>query len=222
VENNDEACVTLKQNGKEQQHCFERIILAIGQVPRSDDLGLEHTEVTTNEHGFIYTDEQQRTTDDLIFAVGDVAGGVMLAQRAKREGKVAAEVISGINASFDARVIPTIVFTNPQISWCGLTEQQAKKDNIPYIIKKQIWKNIARDQALEANKGFTKLLIDPASSRIIGAGIAGRNAGAMIAEVALAIEMGGLAEDLALTLHPHPTLSETLADTAELFLEDPI
>ena len=209
--------VSWHRDGKIEQHFFDRALVAIGRIPNCNELGLEHTEVQVDRRGFIRIDEQQRTTDTHLFAVGDVAGGVMLAHKATREGRVAAEVISGKKSGFDARALPAVVYTDPQISWCGLTEQQAAAQNIAYTVRKFPWKYSGRAQTIGATDGITKLLIDPQNDRILGAGITGRDAESLISEVALAIEMGALAEDLALTIHPHPTLSETEAEAAEIF-----
>ncbi len=220
-EQDDGVAVSLHQDGKREQHHFDRALVAIGRTPNSGDLGLEHTKIQLDSRGFIPIDEQQRTTDAHIFAVGDVAGGVMLAHKATREGRVAAEVISGKKSGFDARAMPAVVYTDPQISWCGLTEQQAAAENIPCAIQKFPWKYSGRAQTMGMTDGCTKLLTDPQTGRILGAGITGRNAESLISEVVLAIEMGALAEDLALTIHPHPTLSETEAEAAEIFQGSP-
>jgi len=221
VESDDDTCATFRKNGEDSRLHFDKILLAIGRIPNSDDVGLEHTGVKVDGQGFIKIDEQQKTADKHIFAVGDIAGGVMLAHKAQREGKIAAEVICTRKSSFDVRAIPAIVYTDPQICWCGITEEQAKTEKIPYSAQKLPWKYSGRAQSMGMIDGFTKLLLEPVTGRIIGAGITGRNAESLIAEAALAIEMGALAEDLALTLHPHPTLSETLSEAAEGFLGNP-
>ncbi len=220
-EQNDGVTVRWQQDGKIEQHHFDRALMAIGRIANSSDLGLKHTEVELDNHGFIRINGQQQTTDAQIFAVGDVAGGLMLAHKATREGRVAAEVISGIKSSFDARALPAVVYTDPQISWCGLTEQQAALEDIACSVQKFPWKYSGRAQTMGVTDGFTKLLTDPESGRILGAGITGRGAENLISEMALAIEMGALAEDLALTIHPHPSLSETEAEAAEIFQGSP-
>jgi dihydrolipoyl dehydrogenase len=217
----DRVEVNFNRKGRTERHRFDRVLVAIGRIPASDDLGLEHTGVQLDSRGFIQIDDRQQTADPRIFAVGDVAGGVMLAHKATREGRVAAEVIAGRKSGFDARAIPAVVYTDPQISWCGLTEQQAKAENIPCAVRKFPWKYSGRAQTIGMTDGFTKLLTEPQTGRILGAGITGRNAEGLIAEAALAIEMGALAEDLALTIHPHPTLSETEAEAAEIFQGSP-
>ncbi|GAB6190396.1 dihydrolipoyl dehydrogenase [Desulfocastanea catecholica] len=221
IEENGAVQVSFEHNGKKEQRRFDRALVAIGRVPNSGGLGLEHTAVTLDSRGFISINERQETADAHLFAVGDVAGGVMLAHKASREGRVAAEVISGKNSAFDARTIPAVVYTDPQISWCGLTEQQAIADNIPYGVQKFPWKYSGRAQTMAMTDGLTKLLTEPKTGRIHGVGITGRHAEEVISEAALAIEMGALAEDLALTIHPHPTLSETMAEAAEIFLGSP-
>jgi dihydrolipoamide dehydrogenase len=175
---------------------FDRVLVAIGRKPNSQEIGLKNTSVELDEQGFIVVDEQQRTADQRIFAVGDVIGGYMLAHKATREGKVAAEVIAGQSSAFDVRAMPAVVYTDPQIAWCGITEEHT----------------------MGAPQGLTKIIIDPESQRILGVGIAGRNTEGLIAEGVLAIEMGALAEDMALSIHPHPTLSETEGEAAEIFL----
>ncbi len=220
-EDNEGVDVLFKKDGEIEQHRFNRVLVAIGRIPNSEGLGLEQTQVELDSRGFILINDQQQTSDKHLFAVGDVAGGVMLAHKATREGRVAAEVIGGRNSSFDARTIPAVVYTDPQISWCGLTEQQARTENIPYATQKFPWKYSGRAQTMGITDGFTKLLTDPQTGRILGVGITGRNAEGLISEAALAIEMGALAEDLALTIHPHPTLSETEAEAAEIFQGSP-
>ena len=214
--------VDFHYRGKQEHRNFDRVLIAVGRLPNSDNLGLEHTKVELDSRGVILINDRQQTSDDHLFAVGDVAGGVMLAHKATREGRIAAEVACGMNTGFDARAIPAVVYTDPQISWCGLTEQQANAQNIPYVSQKFPWKHSSRAQTIGMTDGFTKLLIDPETGRILGVGITGRNAEALISEATLAIEMGALAEDLALTIHPHPTLSETEAEAAEIFQGSPI
>jgi dihydrolipoamide dehydrogenase len=197
---------------------FDRVLVAIGRKPNSQEIGLKNTSVELDERGFIVVDEQQRTADRRIFAVGDVIGGYMLAHKATREGKVAAEVIAGQPSAFDVRAIPAVVYTDPQIAWCGLTEEQARKENIKIEVQRFPWKFSGRAATMGAPQGLTKIIIDPESQRILGVGIAGRNTEGLIAEGVLAIEMGALAEDMALSMHPHPTLSETEGEAAEIFL----
>ncbi|MGD8522518.1 MAG: dihydrolipoyl dehydrogenase [Desulfobacterales bacterium] len=200
------------------EQTFDRVLVAIGRQPASQDLGLENTSVKLDERGFVIVDEQQRTADERIFAVGDVVGGYMLAHKATREGKVAAEVIAGQPSAFDVRAIPAVVYTDPQIAWCGVTEEQALKDNIKIDVQRFPWKFSGRATTMGAPEGLTKIIIDPDTQRILGVGISGRNTEGLISEAVLAIEMGALAEDMALSMHPHPTLSETEGEAAEIFL----
>ena len=207
--------------GNTETHTFDRVLVAIGRRPNTADLGLENTGVKLTERGYIEINDQQQTADPHILAVGDVAGGIMLAHKATREGRVAAEVIAGQSSSFDVRAIPAVVYTDPQIAWCGLTEEQAEKDKIAVTVQKFPWKYSGRANTMGATDGFTKILINAQDGRILGIGVVGRNAEGLIAEGVLAIEMGALAEDMALSLHPHPTLSETESEAAELFLGSP-
>ena len=197
---------------------FDRVLVAIGRRPVTEELGLEDTRVRLDDQGFIRVDEQQRTDEPSIFAAGDATGGLMLAHKASREGKVAAEVIAGQPSAFDVRAIPAIVYTDPQIAWCGLTEEAARSRNIDVKIQRFPWKYSGRAATMGAPEGLTKIIIDPGSGRIIGAGMVGRDTEGLISEAVLAIEMGALAEDMALSIHPHPTLSETESEAAELYL----
>lgn len=213
--------VILKAAEGEEKLIFDRVLVAMGRTPVSSDLGLEHTAVKMDKRGFILVDSHQRTSEPTIFAVGDVTGGTMLAHTATREGRIAAEVIAGKTSAFDVRAIPAVVYTDPQIAWCGLTERQAKAGNIPITVLKFPWKYSGRANTMGATDGLTKIIADPADGRILGLGITGRDTEGLIAEGVLAIEMGALAEDLALSLHPHPTLSETEGEAAEIFLGSP-
>ena len=197
---------------------FESIHLKtrVASMQETDDE--ENTQVELDESGFIKVDDQLRTTDERIFAVGDVAGGLMLAHKATREGKVAAEVIAGQPSAFDVRAIPAVVYTDPQIAWCGLTEEEARAQNIPIKVQRFPWKFSGRATTMGAPEGLTKIMVDPDSGRIVGVGICGRDTEGLISEGVLAIEMGALAEDMALSIHPHPTLSETEGEAAELYL----
>lgn len=221
-ETDDGVEVSLQEgSGEVEKHKFDRALVAIGRRPNTAGLGLENTAVKLNERGFIEVDSRQQTAAPHIFAVGDVAGGVMLAHKATREGRVAAEVIAGKASSFDVRTIPAVVYTDPQIAWCGLTEEQARNDRIAVAVQKFPWKYSGRAHTMGAAEGLTKVLTNPQDGRILGVGVVGRGAEGLIAEGVLAIEMGALAEDVALSLHPHPTLSETEAEAAELFMGSP-
>ena len=197
---------------------FDRVLVAIGRKPNSSGMGLEAAGVTVDAKGFVQVDEQQRSSNAHIFAVGDVTGGMMLAHKAMREGKVAAEVVAGKPSAFDARVIPAVVYTDPQIAWCGLTEVEALRRHIPTEIRRFPWKASGRASTMGIEDGLTKMIISPDTQRILGVGIAGRNTEGLISEAVLAIEMGALVQDLALSVHPHPTLSETEGEVAEIFL----
>lgn len=210
--------VTLQGPGGTVEQRFERVLVAIGRKPDTAALGLARTAVELDPEGFVVVDQRMQTTDARIFAVGDVVGGMMLAHKATREGKVAAEVIAGRPSAFDPRAIPAVVYTDPQIAWCGLTEQRAKAAQKAVRVQRFPWKFSGRATTMGVGAGLTKMITDAESGRILGVGVAGRNAEALIAEATLAIEMGALAEDLALTIHPHPTLSETESEAAELFL----
>ena len=196
---------------------FDRVLVAVGRVPSGRQLGAEAAGVVVSERGFIAVDKQQRSNVPHIYAIGDVVGQPMLAHKATHEGKVAAEVAAGQKSFFDARVIPSVAYTDPEVAWIGVTEAGAKAQGI--AVEKAVfpWAASGRSLALGRDEGFTKLLFDPATGRVVGGGIVGPNAGELIAEVALAIEMGADAHDIGLTVHPHPTLSETVAMAAEAF-----
>lgn len=210
--------VILDGNVKKTEQQFDRVLVAIGRKARSQNIGLENTKVELDEKGFIKVDDRQRTTDERIYAVGDVVGGMMLAHKASREGKVAAEVIAGKPAAFDIRAIPAVVYTDPQVAWCGLTEEEARQKKITIKVQRFPWKFSGRAATMGAAEGMTKIIVDPETGRILGVGIAGRDTEGLISEGVLAIEMGALAEDMALSIHPHPTLSETEGEAAELYL----
>ena len=196
---------------------YDRVLVAVGRTPNGKRLGCEAAGVAVNERGFIAVDQQQRTNVPHIFAIGDIVGQPMLAHKATHEAKVAAEVIAGHRRFFDARAIPSVAYTDPEIAWAGLTETEAKAKGVAYEKAVFPWSASGRSLALGRDEGFTKLLFDPQTHRVIGGGIVGTNAGDLIAEVVLAIEMGADAADIGLTIHPHPTLSETVAMAAEAF-----
>jgi dihydrolipoamide dehydrogenase len=200
------------------EQSFDRVLVAVGRHPSSTGIGLDKTKVKVNDKGFVVVDEQQRTSDEKIFAIGDVAGGLQLAHKAFREGKVAAEVIAGEPSAFDVRAIPAVVYTDPQVAWCGLTEEQARKQKTPVRIERYPWKFSPRATTMGATGGVTKMVVDPETERVLGFGIVGRHAEGLISEGVLAVEMGALAADVGLSIHPHPTLSETVGEVAEIFL----
>jgi dihydrolipoamide dehydrogenase len=196
---------------------YGKVLLSVGRVPNGRLIGAEAARVEAGERGFIAVDRQMRTNVPHIFAIGDVVGQPMLAHKATHQGKVAAEVAAGLKSYFDARVIPSVAYTDPEVAWVGLTETDAKAGGVAYEKASFPWAASGRSLAIGRDEGFTKLLFDPQSHRVLGGGIVGTNAGDLIAEVALAIELGADAADLALTIHPHPTLSETVAFSAEAF-----
>jgi dihydrolipoamide dehydrogenase len=209
--------VEMETDGRKKEELYDRVLVAVGRVPNCEDLGLENTKVTLDEKGFVKVNEKQQTEDPAIYAIGDVAGGVLLAHKASREARVAVEVILGEDTSFSDVVIPAVVFTDPEVAWCGLTEADAKQKGIRVEIARFPWVASGRALSFDRTDGLTKLIINPESERILGVGIAGAGAGELISEGVLAVEMGATAKDLALSVHPHPTLSETLMEAAEVF-----
>ncbi len=196
---------------------FHAVLMSVGRSPNGKRIGAENAGVHVDERGFIPVDRQMRTNVPNIFAVGDIVGQPMLAHKANHEGRVAAEVIAGMKVAFDARVIPSVAYTDPEVAWVGVTETEAKATGIAYGKGSFPWAASGRALGLNRDEGMTKLLFDEATHRVIGAGIVGPNAGDLISEVGLAIEMGCDAADIGLTIHPHPTLSETVAFAAEAF-----
>jgi dihydrolipoamide dehydrogenase len=208
--------VTTEKDGQSVTEQFDRVLVAVGRRPTSNSLGLENTTVEVDDGGFIKTDAGQRTTNDGIYAIGDVAGGVLLAHKAAKEARVAVETLMGEGSQLDA-VIPAVVFTDPEVAWCGLTELEAQEQGIAVEIAKFPWGASGRAVATDRPDGVTKLIIEPETERILGMGITGHGAGELIGEGVVLIEMGATARDLADSVHPHPTLSETLMESAELF-----
>ncbi|MBV8206653.1 MAG: dihydrolipoyl dehydrogenase [Acidobacteria bacterium] len=203
---------------KELEQVFDRVLVSVGRRPNSEIDGLEKTGVTKNARGFIEVDLQRRTNDPAIYAIGDVAGEPMLAHKASHEGRVAVEAIAGHKgASFEPRAIPAVVFTDPEIAWCGLTETQAEAEKRAIKVARFPWAASGRAVTLDRTEGMTKLIIDPETERLLGAGIVGPGAGELIAECVLAIEMSAVASDIKLSIHPHPTLSETIMESAESY-----
>jgi dihydrolipoamide dehydrogenase len=204
------------KNPPPKSQSFDRVLVSVGRTPNSEGLGLENTRVKVGPRGFVEVDRQLRTADEHIYAIGDVVGEPMLAHKASYEAKVVADVLAGKRAAADARAIPAVVFTDPEIAWTGLTETQARKVGTPVKIAKFPWGASGRAAAMGRNDGLTKVIADPQTHRLLGLAIVGVGAGELIAEATLAIEMGATAHDLGLTIHPHPTLSETLCEAAEL------
>jgi dihydrolipoamide dehydrogenase len=196
---------------------FGRVLVSVGRRPNSSIPGLDRTRVKRNDRGFIAVDEQMRTEEPSIFAIGDVVGEPMLAHKASHEGRVAVEVIAGENVAFQPKAIPAVVFTDPELAWAGLTEAQARKEGRKIVVAKFPWGASGRAITLDRTDGLTKLILDESSERILGVGLVGPGAGELIAEGVLAIEMGATATDLKLSIHPHPTLTETMMESAEVF-----
>jgi dihydrolipoamide dehydrogenase len=196
---------------------FDKVLVAVGRQPNGNAIGAEAAGVEIDRQGFIPVDREQRTNVHHIFAIGDIVGQPMLAHKATHEAKVAAEVAAGRNSAFDAKVIPSVAYTDPEIAWVGLTETEARKNGVRYGKGSFPWAASGRALGIARPEGLTKLLFEEDSGRLLGAGIVGPGAGDLIAEVGLAIEMGADAEDIGLTIHPHPTLSETIAFSAEAF-----
>ncbi len=208
--------VTFSGDSAPESETFDAVLVAVGRRPNGLKIGADKAGVNVNEMGFINVNKQQQTNVGHIFAIGDIAGNPMLAHKAVHEGKVAAEVISGIKAGFDALTIPAVAYTDPEVTWMGLTENQAKQDGIEYEKASFPWAASGRSLSLGRNEGLTKILCDKETGRILGAGMVGSNAGELIAEAVLALEMGADAEDIGLSIHPHPSLSETFGFAAEM------
>jgi len=209
--------VTFESESGIEQKEFDQALISIGRRPNTENIGIENTKVKLNDKGFVITNSQQKTEDPSILAIGDVIGDPMLAHKAAHEAKVAVEVLNGENSDFKNRVIPAVVFTDPEIAWAGLTENEALAQGRNVKVVKFPWGASGRAQTLGRGEGLTKLLIDPESERIIGVGLTGSGAGELIAEGVLAIQTLVKAKELALSIHPHPTLSETMMETAEVF-----
>ncbi|MEY2412331.1 MAG: dihydrolipoamide dehydrogenase [Acidobacteriaceae bacterium] len=201
---------------KEREKVFDRVLVSVGRKPNSQIPGLDKTQVQVGERGFIQVNKQLQTTDPAIYAIGDVVGEPMLAHKASHEGRVAIEDIAGHKVAFEPNAIPAVVFTDPEIAWCGLTETQAKNENREVKVAKFPWAASGRAVTIDRIEGMTKLLIDPQTERVLGMGIVGAGSGELIAEGVLAVEMAALARDVAMTIHPHPTLSETVMEAAEV------
>ncbi|MDO8550500.1 MAG: dihydrolipoyl dehydrogenase [Ignavibacteria bacterium] len=216
VKNGIEVIIKDKE-GKSITDTYDYVLMSIGRKPRTDGLGLENTKVKVNERGWIKVNKQMQTDDPNIFAIGDIVGEPMLAHKASHEGRTAVEVINGEKVAFEPMAIPAVVFTDPEIAWAGLTETQAKEKNIIYETAKFPWAASGRASTLGRSDGVTKLIVDPETERLLGIGICGPGAGELIAEGVLALEMGANLTDLKLTIHPHPTLSETIMESAEVF-----
>ena len=200
-----------------REKTFDRVLVSIGRRPNSEVPGIERTGVKVNHRGFIEVDPSRRTTEPSIYATGDVVGEPMLAHKASHEGRVAVEAIAGERVAFEPLAIPAVVFTDPELAWCGLTESDAHKQKRDIVVTRFPWAASGRAQTLDRADGMTKLILDPGTERVLGVGIVGPGAGELIAEGVLAVEMGATATDVRLTIHPHPTLSETVMESAEVF-----
>jgi dihydrolipoamide dehydrogenase len=209
--------VTTQAGTEQREELYDRVLVSVGRAPNYSDLGLQNTKVTKDDKGFIKCNSQQQTDDPDIYAVGDVNGGALLAHRASREARVAVESILGEKSAFENIVIPAVVYTDPEVAWCGLTEAEAKEQEIEVRVAKFLWGASGRALTLDRPDGLTKLIIEPETERVLGAGIVGIGAGELIGEAVLAVEMGATARDIAASVHPHPTLSETLMEAAESF-----
>jgi dihydrolipoamide dehydrogenase len=203
---------------KERERLFDKVLVSVGRKPNSDIPGLEKTQVKVGPRGFIQVNKQLQTNDPSIYAIGDVVGEPMLAHKASHEGRTAVEAIAGHKVAFEPNAIPAVIFTDPEIAWCGLTENQAQKENREIKVARFPWAASGRAITLDRPEGMTKLILDPKTERVLGVGIVGAGAGELIAEGVLAIEMAATATDIALSIHPHPTLSETLMESAEVLL----
>jgi dihydrolipoamide dehydrogenase len=201
----------------DETRAFDRVLIATGRRPNTENLGLETTAVRVTDRGFISVDHQRRTDEPSISAIGDVTGDPMLAHKATHEGRVAVETIAGEPAAWEPAAIPAVVYTDPEIAWCGLTETSARERGIEVEVARFPWTASGRATTFGANRGVTKILVEPGTERILGVGVAGRGAGELIAEGTLAVEMGARLDDLRMTVHPHPTISETLMEAAETF-----
>ena len=208
--------VEVEVSGKDvpEKLTADKVLISVGRRPNSDGIGLEATQVEVDQFGFVLSDETCRTKDKRIFSIGDISGQPMLAHRAIRQAYVAAEVLAGKPSAYDNRCVPAVVFTEPEVAWCGLTETEAKAKNISFSTAKFPWSASGRAMTIADTNGTTKVLFDPQTSLVLGVGIVGPRAGDLISEAVVAIEMGAVLEDLAVAIHPHPTLSETLNEAA--------
>ncbi|MFT5170053.1 MAG: dihydrolipoamide dehydrogenase, partial [Candidatus Omnitrophota bacterium] len=205
------------KTGKVFNRTYEKVFVAIGRRPNSENIGLENTKVTLTDRGFVNANDQLLTSDPSIYAIGDLIGQPMLAHKASHEGVTAAGAIAGHKVAFEPKCIPSVVYTDPEVAWCGLTEIEAKEKNIEVSVQKFPWGASGRAIAITRTDGLTKLIFDPKTETLLGMAIAGVGAGELIAEGVLAIEMGATATDMKMTIHPHPTISETIMESAESF-----
>ncbi len=218
AEVHDGIAVTMQNKaGETIERKYDKVLFSVGRTPNTENLGLENTKVQLNAKKFVVVDAQRRTNEPSIFAIGDLAGEPMLAHKASHEGRVAVEVIAGHKVAFEPKAIPAVVFTDPEIAWAGLTESEAKEKGIAVEVLRFPWAASGRAITMDRTDGLTKLLVDPETERVLGMAVVGSGAGELIAEGVLAIEMAALASDVRLSIHPHPTLSETVMESAEIF-----
>ncbi|OGW82053.1 MAG: dihydrolipoyl dehydrogenase [Omnitrophica bacterium RIFCSPLOWO2_12_FULL_44_17] len=209
--------VLMEKDGQKIDELYDKVLVSVGRMPNGDELGLENTKVVRDERGFIEVNDQQRTAEPSIYAIGDVVGGVLLAHKASKEARIAVDDMLGENHSLEDYVIPSVVYTDPEIAWCGMTENEAKQKGMRVEVVKFPWAASGRAMTHDRTDGATKLIVEPGTEHILGIGICGHGAGELIGEAVLAMEMGASARDLAQTIHAHPTLSETLMECAELY-----
>jgi dihydrolipoamide dehydrogenase len=209
--------VTVGPDKVEKEEFYDRVLVSVGRVPRCGDLGLENTKVEQDERGFIKVNDKQETSDPAVFAIGDIAGGVLLAHKASKEARIAVETIVGEASTSQGVIIPAVVFTEPELAWAGLTETEAKAKGIAVEVAKFPWAASGRALTFDHTDGLTKIIVDPETERVLGVGIVGHGAGELIGEAVVAIEMGATVRDLAESVHPHPTVSETIMEAAEVF-----
>jgi dihydrolipoamide dehydrogenase len=209
--------VTLAGEADTAERTFDRVLVSIGRRPNSAIPGLDRTRVQVDRRGFVVVDASRRTDEPSLYAIGDVVGEPMLAHKASHEARVAVDAIAGEKTAFEPLAIPAVVFTDPEVAWCGLTETEAQTQQRGVSVARFPWAASGRALTLDRTDGMTKLVLDPATERVLGVGIVGPGAGELISEGVLAVEMGASARDLSLTIHPHPTLSETLMESAEIF-----
>ena len=209
--------VDMDYEGRTLNELYDRVLVSVGRVPNCDDLGLKNTRVQLDEKGFIKVNDKLQTDDPGIYAIGDIAGGVLLAHKASREARIAVEAILGESLGAEKLVIPAVVFTDPELAWCGITEGEAKQKGIEVQVAKFPWSASGRALTFDRPDGLTKLVVEPGTERLLGVGIVGHGAGELISEGVVAVEMGATVKDLALCIHPHPTLSETIMEAAEAF-----
>ena len=207
--------VMFEADGKSFREKYEKVLISVGRVPFTEGLGLENTRAVVDARGFIETDSQRRTADPAIFAIGDVAGEPMLAHKATYEGRIVAEVITGAKTQYDPRAVPAVIFTDPEIAWCGVTESEARESGMEVDVSKFPWAASGRALTLNRTDGLTKIIAHRGTKRVVGVGIVGTQAGELISEAVVAIEMGATTEDISFSIHPHPTLTETIMEAAE-------